>query len=103
MATGKPLKLELEDDGALVFVGWMPGGRIVSKTYSDGVKIWDRAAGTATVVREPIERPLVRVGKDRYSAQTALTFDGRVLAFRDCYHEGDVNLVDLSRYLDAAD
>ncbi|MBI3466717.1 MAG: protein kinase [Planctomycetes bacterium] len=100
VGTGKVIKPVLEDQGSVVFVGWTPDGRIVSKTYRDGVSLWNPAVNKPVVIRKEFDAPLVSIGK-LYHADIALTPDGRILAFRDCYRTHHVHVLDLAKHLDA--
>ncbi len=100
VVTGQVIRPVLEEQGSVVFVGWTPDGRIVSTTYRDGVSLWNPAVNKPVVIREEFDQPLVSIGK-LYDADIALTPDGRILAYRDCYRTHDVHVLDLAGRLDA--
>jgi WD40 repeat protein len=101
VATGKVIEPERNANGPVVFVGWIPDGRIISKTFRDGVSLWDPAVNRSEIVREAYDKPIAGVPSP-YKAHPALTPDGRILAFRHCHpHSSEVHLVDLSRFIDA--
>jgi WD40 repeat protein len=101
VAAGKVIGPELDAGGPVVLVGWTPDGRIISKTFRDGVSLWNPAVNRPEIVREPFDKPIAGVSSP-YKAHPALTSDGRVLAFRHChpYSSGEVHLIDLSKFID---
>jgi serine/threonine protein kinase len=100
VASGRTTEPTLDANGPVVYVGWTPDGRIVSKTFSDAVSLWNPAVDKAVIVREAFSWPLVRYGV-QHKDHTALTRDARILAFRDCYWTRQVHLLDLSKFIDA--